>query len=151
MKSVSGEIRIVRNLAVFPDRDRSAPPGRTGAGRLYFRDGGEQNETVHGCPSSSTSAIFSRRRSRSSARAEQSYLLSRDETLPAETYLESDGAVEADQPSPSSWETFVGEDENDFGGFVSWQLLPFAELAVNAGKHDFVLVRLMFSYALERG
>lgn len=40
--------------------------------------------------------------------------------------------------------------ENDFGGFVSYQLLPFAELAVNAGKSDFVLVRLMFSYALER-
>jgi hypothetical protein len=40
--------------------------------------------------------------------------------------------------------------DNDFGGFVSYQLLPFAELAVNAGKHEFVLVRLMFSYALER-
>ena len=41
--------------------------------------------------------------------------------------------------------------DNDFGGFVSYQLLPFAELAVNAGKHEFVSVRLMFSYALERG
>lgn len=40
--------------------------------------------------------------------------------------------------------------EDDWGGFVSYQLLPFAELAVNAGKHEFVLVRLMFSYALER-
>ena len=40
--------------------------------------------------------------------------------------------------------------ENDFGGFVSYQLLPFAELAVNAGKHQFVMVRLMMSYALER-
>lgn len=40
--------------------------------------------------------------------------------------------------------------EDDFGGFVSYQLLPFCELAVNAGKHEFVLVRLMFSYALER-
>ena len=43
---------------------------------------------------------------------------------------------------------FTGED--DWGGFVSYQLLPFAELAVNAGKNEFVLVRLMFSYALER-
>ncbi len=41
--------------------------------------------------------------------------------------------------------------DNDFGGFVSYQLLPFAELAVNAGKHEFVAVRLMFTYALERG
>lgn len=40
--------------------------------------------------------------------------------------------------------------ENDFGGFVSYQLLPFAELTVNAGKHEFVMVRLMMSYALER-
>lgn len=41
-------------------------------------------------------------------------------------------------------------DENDFGGFISWQALPFAELVVNAGKHEFVLVRVMISYALER-
>lgn len=40
--------------------------------------------------------------------------------------------------------------DDDWGGFISWQLLPFAELAVNAGKHEFVSVRLMFSYALER-
>lgn len=40
--------------------------------------------------------------------------------------------------------------ENDFGGFVSYQVLPFAELVVNAGKNEFVLVRLIFSYALER-
>ena len=40
--------------------------------------------------------------------------------------------------------------DNDFGGFVAYQLLPFAELAVNAGKHEFVMVRLMMSYALER-
>ena len=40
--------------------------------------------------------------------------------------------------------------ENDFGGFVSYQLLPFAELSVNAGKHEFVSVRLLISYALER-
>lgn len=40
--------------------------------------------------------------------------------------------------------------ENDFGGFISYQLLPFAELSVNAGKHEFVLVRLVMSYALER-
>jgi len=40
--------------------------------------------------------------------------------------------------------------ENDYGGFLSYQFLPFAELNVNAGKHDFVLVRLMISYALER-
>ena len=41
-------------------------------------------------------------------------------------------------------------DDNDCGGFISYQLLPFAELNVNAGKNDFVLVRLMISYALER-
>lgn len=40
--------------------------------------------------------------------------------------------------------------EDDWGGFVSYQFLPFAELNVNAGKHDFVLARLMISYALER-
>ena len=40
--------------------------------------------------------------------------------------------------------------ENDYGGFISYQVLPFAELNVNAGKHDFVSVRLMISYALER-
>lgn len=40
--------------------------------------------------------------------------------------------------------------EDDWGGFVSYQLLPFCELVVNAGKHEFVLVRLLFSYALER-
>ena len=41
-------------------------------------------------------------------------------------------------------------DDDDWGGFISYQLLPFAELNVNAGKNDFVLVRLMISYALER-
>jgi hypothetical protein len=41
-------------------------------------------------------------------------------------------------------------DDDDWGGFVSYQFLPFAELNVNAGKNDFVLVRLMISYALER-
>jgi len=40
--------------------------------------------------------------------------------------------------------------EDDFGGFISYQFLSFAELIVNAGKNDFVNVRLMFSYALER-
>ena len=40
--------------------------------------------------------------------------------------------------------------EDDFGGFVSYQFLPFAELNVNAGKSDFVLVRLMITYALQR-
>lgn len=40
--------------------------------------------------------------------------------------------------------------EDDFGGFVAYQLLPFCELVANAGKNEFVLVRLMFSYALER-
>ncbi|MBX3026864.1 hypothetical protein KF840_18300 [bacterium] len=40
--------------------------------------------------------------------------------------------------------------ENDFGGFVSYQGLPFGELAVNVGKHEFVMVRFMVSYALER-
>lgn len=40
--------------------------------------------------------------------------------------------------------------EDDFGGFVSYQILPFMELAVNAGKNEFVRVQLMFSYALER-
>jgi hypothetical protein len=40
--------------------------------------------------------------------------------------------------------------EDDWGGFVSYQFLPFAELNVSAGKNEFVLVRLMFSYALER-
>jgi len=40
--------------------------------------------------------------------------------------------------------------EDDFGGFLSWQFLPFAEFNVNAGKNEFVLVRLMISYALER-
>lgn len=40
--------------------------------------------------------------------------------------------------------------DNDFGGFIAWQFLPFAELNVNAGKHEFVLVRLMITYALER-
>lgn len=40
--------------------------------------------------------------------------------------------------------------ENDFGGFVSYQGLPFGELTVNAGKHEFVMVRFMVSYALER-
>lgn len=41
-------------------------------------------------------------------------------------------------------------DEDDFGGFISYQFLPFAEINVNAGKHEFVGVRLMFSYVLER-
>lgn len=41
-------------------------------------------------------------------------------------------------------------DDSDFGGFVSYQILPFTELVVNAGKNEFVLVRLMFSYAMER-
>ncbi len=40
--------------------------------------------------------------------------------------------------------------DDDWGGFASYQLLPFAELNVNAGKNEFVLVRLMISYALER-
>ena len=40
--------------------------------------------------------------------------------------------------------------ENDFGGFLAFQVLPFAELVVNAGKNEFVSVRLMISYALER-
>jgi hypothetical protein len=40
--------------------------------------------------------------------------------------------------------------EDDFGGFVSYQFLPFAELSVNAGKNDFVNVRLMITYVLER-
>lgn len=40
--------------------------------------------------------------------------------------------------------------DNDFGGFIAYQFLPFAEFVVNAGKSEFVLVRLMFSYALER-
>lgn len=40
--------------------------------------------------------------------------------------------------------------EDDWGGFVSSQFLPFAEAIVNAGKHEFVLVRLLISYALER-
>jgi len=40
--------------------------------------------------------------------------------------------------------------ENDYGGFLSYQFLPFAEFAVNAGKHEFVLVRLMITYALQR-
>ena len=40
--------------------------------------------------------------------------------------------------------------ENDFGGFISYQFLPFAELVVNVAKHEFVGVRLMISYALER-
>ncbi|MFN8640351.1 MAG: hypothetical protein U0802_01300 [Candidatus Binatia bacterium] len=40
--------------------------------------------------------------------------------------------------------------ENDFGGFVSYQGLPFGELTVNAGKSQFVMVRFMVSYALER-
>lgn len=41
-------------------------------------------------------------------------------------------------------------DSDDFGGFISYQLLPFAELNVNAGKNQFVGVRLMMSYVLER-
>lgn len=40
--------------------------------------------------------------------------------------------------------------EDDWGGFIAYQILPFAEFVVNAGKNEFVLVRLMFSYALER-
>lgn len=40
--------------------------------------------------------------------------------------------------------------DDDWGGFIAYQILPFAEFVVNAGKNDFVLVRLMFSYALER-
>lgn len=40
--------------------------------------------------------------------------------------------------------------EDDFGGYVAYQLLPFAELAVNVGKNEFVGVRLLFSYVLER-
>jgi len=40
--------------------------------------------------------------------------------------------------------------ENDYGGFLSYQFLSFAELAVNAGKHEFVSVRLWISYALQR-
>ena len=41
-------------------------------------------------------------------------------------------------------------DDDDFGGFVSYQFLPFSEISVNAGKNQFVGVRLMFSYVLER-
>jgi len=40
--------------------------------------------------------------------------------------------------------------DDDWGGFVSYQFLPFAELNVNAGKNEFVLVRLMITYALQR-
>lgn len=40
--------------------------------------------------------------------------------------------------------------EDDWGGFFSQQLLPFAELTVNAGKNEFVAIRLLISYALER-
>ena len=40
--------------------------------------------------------------------------------------------------------------ENDYGGFLSYQVLPFAELVVNAGTREFVSVRLMISYALQR-
>jgi hypothetical protein len=40
--------------------------------------------------------------------------------------------------------------DDDWGGFASYQFLPFAELNVNAGKSEFVLVRLMITYALER-
>ena len=40
--------------------------------------------------------------------------------------------------------------DDDFGGFIAYQFLPFAEFIVNAGKNEFVLVRLMFSYALEQ-
>jgi len=39
---------------------------------------------------------------------------------------------------------------DDFGGFVSWQFLPFAEFNINAGKNEFVSARLMISYALQR-
>src|SRR5262249_28204453 len=38
--------------------------------------------------------------------------------------------------------------EDDFGGFISYQFLSFAELLVNAGKNHFVNVPLMFSFAL---
>lgn len=40
--------------------------------------------------------------------------------------------------------------EDDWGGFLAYQFLPFAEFVVNAGKNEFVLVRVLFSYALER-
>jgi hypothetical protein len=40
--------------------------------------------------------------------------------------------------------------DDDWGGFVSKQVLPFAEVAVNAGKDEFVMIRLIISYALER-
>jgi hypothetical protein len=40
--------------------------------------------------------------------------------------------------------------DDDWGGYVAYQVLPFAEFVVNAGKNEFVLTRLIFSYALER-
>src|SRR5215475_11106960 len=44
------------------------------------------------------------------ALAEQDFYLSRDETVPAETYLESDNAELAKHPSDSGWKTYVQEE-----------------------------------------
>src|SRR5262245_39335310 len=41
------------------------------------------------------------------ALAENDVYLSRDQTIPAETYLKSDGGMIAKEPSGSDWETFV--------------------------------------------
>lgn len=40
--------------------------------------------------------------------------------------------------------------DDDFGGFVAYPLLPFAEINLSAGRTEFIGVRLMMSYALER-
>ncbi|MCI0637005.1 MAG: hypothetical protein L0206_24280, partial [Actinobacteria bacterium] len=39
---------------------------------------------------------------------------------------------------------------DDWGMFLSYQFLPFAELIVDGGKFEFVRVRLLLSYVLER-
>jgi hypothetical protein len=38
---------------------------------------------------------------------------------------------------------------DDWGMFLSYQFLPWAEVIVDGGKFQFVRVRLLFSYPLE--
>lgn len=42
------------------------------------------------------------------------------------------------------------DQSNDWGMFLAYQLLPFAEFIIDGGKNEFVRARLLFSYVLER-
>src|SRR5690606_4126646 len=61
------------------------------------------------------------------ARAENDAFLSRDETVPAQTYLGSDGAEQAAEPSESPWETFVREEPAEPEPFELPGLFPILQ------------------------